>query len=131
MGRHGIERRPHLAQHLESRGGLPLGRRTTEGPVHTPRDEARALGVEGDEVERCRSLRAVGEEASEKLIARAPGAKIACGGGAADGRVGKGGLHGRRRHVVERVELLRRAAPVGESGSFHSSHSHPRTCVAP
>src|SRR3989475_3520953 len=113
---HGVERRATLAQHLEAGGGLPRGRRTAERTVHPPGCESRALGVEGHEVQRGSGPGAVSEEAAEEFVAPSAGAEVTRGGGTADRGVGQRGLHGGRRNVVQRVELLGRAAPIIDVG---------------
>ena len=113
---HGVERRANLAQHLETGGRLPRGRRSAERAVDPPGREAPALGVKRDEVERRPALRAVREKAAQELVAVAARAEIAGGGGPAHRGVGQRRLHRRRRDVVQRVELLGGPAPVGDVG---------------
>ena len=112
MGRHGVQGRPHLAQHLEARGRLLPRGGAAQWPIDPPRVEARPFGVKGNEVEGRGGLRAVSKKPAEEFVAPSSGAEIARGGGAAHRGLGQRRLHGRRRHVVERVELLGRPAPV-------------------
>src|SRR6185369_1214707 len=80
----GVERRAHLAQHLEARRRLQGRRRPAERAVDAPGREASALRVEGHEVERGAGARAVREKTAEDLVAAPARPEIAGGSRPAD-----------------------------------------------